>query len=409
MRITNILSVGVLCLAVCQYVAATEITHVGLADRNLLMLEILDGEAVQGEDGGMGSIKHVNYTSAALQQASYVLKSADGSSMAIKSVGHKSLGNEFVKSGGWAWTWQTRHSLYLQLSTELVDGATYTLETGKAFGKKLETTFTANSQKLMSLSIHVSEIGFIPKGPKRGFLSAWAGSAGDVDFSHYAGKDFFIYTDKGSEAFKGTINKRRGKTEKGDDAYGSNYQKADVYEMDFSSLEKDGSYVLSIPGLGSSVPFTISSSSYQQAYQVALKGLYYQRCGVAQPAEFAGETWKRQRCHHPKDGKTVLASNLRLMDGSMGFGKMDVFKELPKQATKTKLPNYWGGWHDAGDYDRRIQHLNNAAQLLDVYSIFPKHFKDGDVNIPEKGNKIPDIVDEALFCVDFFLRGMTAD
>ena len=55
-----------------------------------------------------------------------------------------------------------------------------------------------------------------------------------------------------------------------------------------------------------------------------------------------------------------------------------------------------GGHHDAGDYNPRA-HLDVAQDLLDAYEVAPKKFYDGQLNIPEKGNGIPDILDEALW------------
>lgn len=391
---------------------ATEIVHVGLVDETLLHVEIVDGDPKQGIDGKFGTVENVGFNaSSAMAASSYTLLSKDHADYSAaqhpKTVYRKSVGKEFVQTGGWAWQWSLSHNIYLRLPKKLKAGASYSLSTGSAFGKALTITFTMDDKSLRSMGIHLSEIGFIPRSPKRGFLSHWAGTGGGINYSALSGKDFIVYTSKGKEAARGKIALRRKAKDKGDDAYGSNFQSADVYEMDFSSLEKEGDYVLCVPSIGCSEEFVINKSSYARAYKIALKGLYYQRCGCEQPAKYAGETWKRARCHHPKDGKEVIVSNFPLSDADMGFGKLSAFKELPKQATKEKLPDYWGGWHDAGDYDRRIQHVRNAAQLLDVYAIFPKHFKDGDVNIPESGNGVPDIIDEALWCIDFFIRGMT--
>lgn len=57
-----------------------------------------------------------------------------------------------------------------------------------------------------------------------------------------------------------------------------------------------------------------------------------------------------------------------------------------------------GGHHDAGDYNPR-SHLDVAQTLMDAYEIAPQKFYDGQLNIPEKGNGIPDIVDEAAWAL----------
>ena len=56
-----------------------------------------------------------------------------------------------------------------------------------------------------------------------------------------------------------------------------------------------------------------------------------------------------------------------------------------------------GGWHDAADYDRRPYHLRIVNDLATVYLMKPENFIDGQLNIPESGNGIPDILDEAVW------------
>ena len=61
-----------------------------------------------------------------------------------------------------------------------------------------------------------------------------------------------------------------------------------------------------------------------------------------------------------------------------------------------------GGHHDAGDYNPR-SHLDVARVLMDAYEVAPKKFFDGQLNIPEKGNGIPDILDEALWALKLWI------
>lgn len=65
------------------------------------------------------------------------------------------------------------------------------------------------------------------------------------------------------------------------------------------------------------------------------------------------------------------------------------------------LPAY-GGHHDAGDYNPR-SHLDVAQTLMDAYEIAPRKFSDGQLNIPEKGNGIPDILDEAMWALRLWM------
>lgn len=326
------------------------------------------------------------------------------------SVSRKSYPIDMTQTGGWGFAVASRHLLYFELPEEIEEGNTYQIVIGKKItGKELKGSVTVLSETLRSDTIHVSQMGFIPDSPKRGWLSLWAGTYGGVDLSKYMDEGFSLLTaDKQRKTvYKGKIVLRRKSIDEGDDAYGSNYQRADLYELDFSNFSKTGRYVISVPGLGCSYAFNIGKTAFEKAYQVGVKGLYYQRCGVELKEEHAGR-WARKRCHHPEDGKTVIKSELTLIEGSMGHGTIgsgtiNVFTGLPEMATDETI-NLWGGWHDAGDWDRRAQHLIHAGRLIDLYCIFPSAFKDNELNIPESNNNLPDILDEAAWCVDFFTR-----
>ena len=72
------------------------------------------------------------------------------------------------------------------------------------------------------------------------------------------------------------------------------------------------------------------------------------------------------------------------------------------EATKPEIVQASGGHHDAGDYNPR-SHIDVAQILLDAYEVAPKKFYDGQLNIPESGNGIPDIVDEALWALKLWI------
>ena len=55
---------------------------------------------------------------------------------------------------------------------------------------------------------------------------------------------------------------------------------------------------------------------------------------------------------------------------------------------------------DAGDWDRRIQHLVVLRYLLELADTFPETFRDLKLNIPESASGLPDVVSEALFNLD---------
>ena len=63
------------------------------------------------------------------------------------------------------------------------------------------------------------------------------------------------------------------------------------------------------------------------------------------------------------------------------------------------------GWYqDAGDWDSYYSHLLVAQELMFVYEMAPRNFSDGELNLPEGINGVPDILDEAAWLPRFCYR-----
>ena len=64
-----------------------------------------------------------------------------------------------------------------------------------------------------------------------------------------------------------------------------------------------------------------------------------------------------------------------------------------------------GGWHDAGDYGKYIVNagITLGTSLL-AYESFPSKFNQDDLNIPESGNSIPDLLDEVRYELEWYLK-----
>ncbi len=74
--------------------------------------------------------------------------------------------------------------------------------------------------------------------------------------------------------------------------------------------------------------------------------------------------------------------------------------EIPERIPR-RIKAY-GGHHDAGDYNPR-SHMDVAQRLLELYELQPQKFTDGQLNVPERGNGIPDVVDEALWQLRLYI------
>jgi endoglucanase len=117
-----------------------------------------------------------------------------------------------------------------------------------------------------------------------------------------------------------------------------------------------------------------------------VKGFYYQRCGCELHEKHAGP-YRHGVCHL---GEAVLVNNDGTLDSS----------------TVIKCE---GGWHDAGDYGRYVAPAAAAlGHLLYSYELFPGAFKD-ELNIPESGNGVPDILNECRYELEWMLKMQRAD
>lgn len=164
-----------------------------------------------------------------------------------------------------------------------------------------------------------------------------------------------------------------------------------VWWFDFSSIVNPGTYyVLDIQNNVRSAIFDIKVDVYNVALKHALRCFYYQRAGHAKVLPFAETGWVDQASHVG----TLQDKNCR------------IFSSPNDMATEKNL---YGGWYDAGDYNKYTSWTGNyIIELLKAYEENPTAWTD-DYNIPESGNGIPDILDEVKWGMDFMLRLQNSD
>ncbi|QFJ53702.1 glycoside hydrolase family 9 protein [Pseudobutyrivibrio xylanivorans] len=155
-------------------------------------------------------------------------------------------------------------------------------------------------------------------------------------------------------------------------------EKEEVF--DFTSVKEEGTYHIEA-GDAISPSFEISKKVYDDAFKAAIKMLYYQRCGEELGSNYAGD-FAHPTCHSEKASLYEDSSK-----------KLDVS----------------GGWHDAGDYGRySVAGATAAADILLAYENYPKVFGD-DVGIPESGNGVADVLDEAKYELDWLFKMQRSD
>ncbi len=196
-----------------------------------------------------------------------------------------------------------------------------------------------------------------------------------VYFTQAADSFYVADSSSGAHLFGGKIEVSR----LNDAATGTN-----VYYGDFSSFDTPGTYEIKTNTGETSYPFEISSNPYTAVYDKSLKGYYFQRCGTALSSAYAGK-YARPACHL-KDA---------VFDPSTG---------------RSGSRDETGGWHDAGDYGKYVVNAGiTVGTMLMGYEQFTDNFKSDDLNIPESGNSVPDILDEVRYELDWLLKMQDTD
>ena len=159
----------------------------------------------------------------------------------------------------------------------------------------------------------------------------------------------------------------------------------------FTTVNAPGTYyVLDVERNVRSHAFQISDQVYREVLKQAVRVLFYQRAGQAKTAEHGGAGW------------TDAASFV----GPLQDHNCRLFNDKNNAATERDV---WGGWYDAGDLNKYTSWTAGyVLTLLRAYAENPTIWSD-DYNIPESGNGIPDLLDEAKWGLDFLGRMQGAD
>ncbi|MEL6938057.1 MAG: glycoside hydrolase family 9 protein [Cyanobacteria bacterium J06598_1] len=322
-----------------------------------------------------------------------------------KNVFIKSKVGDSARVGPFDFEYPMEHTVYLEMPEAMSKGQSYQVDFQ---GDELaDINFTYSPETVRSEAVHVSHLGFNPKDPSKiAFLSTWMGKQGQ-GLSYEPGQKFWLIDDNGKKVFEGEIELSKANGQPEDFLKGSNYSGTDVYVADFSEFEKTGSYKVAVEDVGTSFDFKIGNNTWEDAFQTSMEGLFVHRSGIAKTKEFSDYTAPRN--FSPKDGVKVYQSTAQFRYTDIAIGDQPTFEVLKAGATDEVLDFAWGGWADAGDWDRNTNHLSVSRDLLELGEMFPEYFMGVDLTIPESGNNIADVIDEALWGVDFFQRMQRED
>lgn len=181
-----------------------------------------------------------------------------------------------------------------------------------------------------------------------------------------------------------------------------------VHRIDFSTVTVNGGNLELKVGADSSYPFQISSTAFNGAFYDALKYFYHNRSGIAiETAHTGGGTyaddskWARP-AGHLNAGANKGDMNVPCWTGTCNYS-LDVTK----------------GWYDAGDHGKYV--VNGGISVWTLLNMYERaayqardtaatgEFRlstalvDGSLDIPESGNGVSDLLDEARWQLEFLL------
>ncbi len=156
--------------------------------------------------------------------------------------------------------------------------------------------------------------------------------------------------------------------------------------FDFSTVNTPGSYYLFDVGNNvGSYRFEIGDNVYNDVLKTALRTFYYQRINFAKQTPFADPRWADGATHEgPLQDRQATSRYAK--------GDLSTAKDLH------------GGWMDAGDMNKYVTFAEEpVGLLLESYRLNPSAFGD-NLNIPESGNGLPDVLDEVKWELDWLRR-----
>ncbi len=178
-----------------------------------------------------------------------------------------------------------------------------------------------------------------------------------------------------------------------------------VHEIRFDAFRGNGSgFTLRAEG-EVSYPFEIATQVYRKLQQDSLFVYYTQRSGTPIDGAVAGPEYARAAGH--------VGEAPNLGDAEVSCQAPEVSEAIYGEPwTCDYSLDVRGGWYDAGDHGKYVVNGGIAtAQLLSTYerslhapSADRGALGDGTLRVPEHGNRVPDILDEARWELEWMLK-----
>jgi hypothetical protein len=309
------------------------------------------------------------------------------------------------------------NSLYLQLAAPVSDNQSVQVLNPGASLWPATTHFSATANPLRySPAIHVNQEGYMPNYSKKAMVGYYLGSLGEMPVQAASGFKI-VDANTGTQVFQGSLVQRQ---DSGYTYTPTPYQQ--VYEADFTGFNTPGEYRLVVPGMGGSLPFMIHDGvamAFARAYEL---GLYHQRCGTntAMPCT----RFEHGVCHAAPAAVPASAASYPFTWTTVSNYSQITNPDNPVQTAPALTSpamqlfpyvnqgpvDVSGGHHDAGDYSKYT--INSASlihYLMFAVDSLPGAASLDNLGIPESGDGISDIMQEAKWEADFLAKMQDRD
>jgi endoglucanase len=228
-------------------------------------------------------------------------------------------------------------------------------------------------------AVHLNQLGFLPDTAKRAILADPAPAPLAWRLLDAAGKPV-----------------AQGHTQVfGDDEASGDH----VHRIDIDvggTVRAPGTYRLEVDGVDSH-PFAIEAGLFHPLSRAALNYFYQTRAGIAIEARYAGGAQWARAAGHPHE----VAACFKGADE-----RGTIWPGCPYTLDVT------GGWYDAGDQGKYV--VNGGISLWTLQNLYEANagappFPDGSAALPEAGNRINDLLDEARWEMRFLLAMQVPD
>jgi endoglucanase len=168
-----------------------------------------------------------------------------------------------------------------------------------------------------------------------------------------------------------------------------------VHRLDFSDFQEEGQGFTIRSGCAVSHPFAVSARPLERLKFDALAYFYHNRSGVPIEELYSGGSALARPAGHSHD---VATCRTGIDPHGNDWPGCDYSLDLT------------GGWYDAGDHGKYV--VNGGISVWTLMNLYERQqqlgkapaFADGAASMPEAGNGVNDLLDEARFEMEFLLR-----